>query len=228
MIFVAPAEVDPTRGKTLGDGGPSVLIRLGPAVTSRTILDDWVLAHELVHVGFPDVEPRHAWFEEGLATYVEPLARARAGLITPARVWRDFAENLPGGAPTPGGQGLDSETDNTRVYWGGALYFLLADLAIRERTAGRLRLDDALAAIVASGANAETTSTIDRVLDAADRATGTTVMREFYTQLGRQPGRVDVAALLARLGVHLDGGRLTFDDRAPLAAVRGALTARSR
>jgi hypothetical protein len=39
------------------------------------------------------------------------------------------------------------------------------------------------------------------------------------------PGSVDLAALWKRLGVRVDGGRVVFDDGAPLAALRLAITA---
>ena len=38
-----------------------------------------MLVHELVHHGMPNLADEHHWMEEGLATYVEPIARAQAG-----------------------------------------------------------------------------------------------------------------------------------------------------
>ena len=40
-----------------------------------------LFTHELVHVATPTVGPPHRWMEEGLATYLEPVVRARAGLL---------------------------------------------------------------------------------------------------------------------------------------------------
>jgi hypothetical protein len=33
------------------------------------------MTHEFVRTAFPDVADEHHWTEEGIATYVEPIAR---------------------------------------------------------------------------------------------------------------------------------------------------------
>ena len=38
-----------------------------------------MLTHEMVHLAFPSVDDKHHWIEEGIATYVEPIARIQAG-----------------------------------------------------------------------------------------------------------------------------------------------------
>jgi predicted metalloprotease with PDZ domain len=176
-------------------------------------------------VALPSVPPEHTWLAEGLATYVEPIARARAGLVSRERVWGDLVDGLPRGAPRPGDGGLVGARDFGRVYWGGALYFLLADLGVRERTNGKRSLDDALRAIVATGENGEATWTLDRFLGACERATETRIFRELYEELAVAGGTRDLAALFARLGVSKEGATVRLDDRAPFAKVRDAITA---
>ena len=61
----------------------------------------------------------HHWIEEGLATYVEPIARARAGGLTPQKVWGDMVDAMPQGLPKPGDRGLDFTHTWGRTYWGG-------------------------------------------------------------------------------------------------------------
>ena len=80
----------------MGNGGGAVLISVGVETDPATLLDDWILVHELVHVSFPDVST--PWAEEGLATYLEPFIRARVGLCTVDEVWRSLVEGLPLGA----------------------------------------------------------------------------------------------------------------------------------
>jgi hypothetical protein len=46
-------------------------------VTEANLDDDWVLTHEMIHFGFPSVEERHHWIEEGIATYVGRLPEPR-------------------------------------------------------------------------------------------------------------------------------------------------------
>jgi hypothetical protein len=115
-------------------GGPFITIALGRDATTASLADDWLLTHEMVHLAFPSLPEQHHWLEEGLATYVEPIAQARAGLLTPERVWFDFVVGLPQGQPQSGDRGLDRTPTWGRTYWGGALFYLRADLLIRQRT----------------------------------------------------------------------------------------------
>jgi predicted metalloprotease with PDZ domain len=227
MLFIVPGHSADTGGKTLGGGGASLLVSVGTRVTPRNLEEDWVVAHELVHVAFPDLDRRYSWFSEGLATYVEPIARARTGLVKSEKVWADMIEGLPQGLPRRGDSGLDGTREWGRLYWGGALYFFLADIRIHERTGGARSLRDALRAVVATGGNVESMWPLARVIEVGDAATGTKVLRELHEELGTSAGSVDLAALFRRLGVRLEGGVVRFDDGAPLAAVRDAILPRA-
>jgi predicted metalloprotease with PDZ domain len=224
VIVIAGKAGSPTRGETLGNGGPAVLIRVGRRVTAANIRDDWVITHELLHVTLPTLSREHVWLSEGIPSYVEPLARARAGLLSPEKLWGDLVEGLPLGLPEQGDQGLENTHTWGRTYWGGALFCLLADVSIRERTANRRSLDDALRAVVATGANVEARWDIEQFLATGDRATGTDVLHELFRQLALAPGSVDLPSLWARLGVCDRDGRVTFDDAAPLAPIRRSMT----
>ena len=113
---------NPTRGVTLGGGGASVLVRVGDGVNSATIRDDWVLTHELLHVVLPSLPHDQSWLSEGLASYLEPKIRVRAGSLTPERLWGDLVEGLPQGSPQPGDEGSAKTHTWGRTYWGGALF----------------------------------------------------------------------------------------------------------
>jgi hypothetical protein len=71
-------------GVTYGGRVPSIRIQVGRAADENALRDDWVLTHEMTHLAFPDLTTDDAWAEEGLATYVEPLARARLRGALPA------------------------------------------------------------------------------------------------------------------------------------------------
>jgi hypothetical protein len=225
VILMAGKPGNPTRGETLGDGGPAVLIRVGGGVTAANVRDDWVITHELLHVTLPTLAPEHVWLSEDIPTYVEPLARARAGLLAPEKLWGDLVEGLPQGLPAADDRGLENTHTWGRTYWGGALFCLLADLTIRQRTGNARSLDDALRAVIATGADAEVRWDVERMVEAGDRGTGTTVLHELFQQLALAPGSVDLGALWDRLGVRDRGGRVTFDEAAPLASIRRSMTA---
>ena len=213
-------------GTAYGWRGPLITIALGRDATAATLADDWLLTHEMVHLAFPSLPERHHWLEEGLATYVEPIAQVRAGLLTPERVWYDFVVGLPQGQPQSGDRGLDNTPTWGRTYWGGALFYLRADLLIRQRTGTRYGLEHALRAILAAGGSIDRDWTVDQVLDVGDQAVGVPVLRELYEEMAFQPMTVDVGTLWQQLGIRRHGKTVTFDDSAPLASIRNAITPR--
>jgi hypothetical protein len=227
LVLIIKGSGDNTRGETLGGGGPAVLVRASDLVNPNTTRDDWVLTHELFHANFPDVGREHAWLSEGLATYLEPVARARVGLISELKFWRDLIDGLPQGLPEAGDQGLEHTRTWGRTYWGGALFCLVVDVTLREKTGNRRSLDDVLRAIGKTGATDDVYWDIRRVLDTGDRVTGTTVLHDLYEQLAEKPGNVELSNLFARLGVRAEGDAVVFDDSAPLATIRRSITAPS-
>ena len=199
-------------------------MRAAPGLTPAALRDDWVVTHELLHVSLPSLGPEHAWLSEGIATYVEPVVRARTGLVTHEVYWRELVEGLPQGLPEAGDRGLERTNTWGRTYWGGALFCFVADIAIREQTRNTRSFDDALRGIVAAGADVEAHWTVERFIEVGDRATGTAALAELYRSMALAPGTIDLASLWQRLGVHVESGKVTFDDRAPLAPIRRAMT----
>ncbi len=213
-------------GTAYGWRGPLIVITLGRDATSASLADDWLLTHEMVHLAFPSLPERHHWLEEGLATYVEPIAQARAGLLTPERIWHDFVVGLPQGQPQSGDRGLNGTPTWGRTYWGGALFYLRADLLIRERTGNRYGLEHSLRAILDAGGSIDSDWSIDQVLDVAGQAVGVPVLRELYEEMAFRPITIDLRELWQQLGIRRQGNTVIFDDRAPLASIRNAITPR--
>jgi hypothetical protein len=213
-------------GVTMGEYGIlHIKVRVGAATDAPAFADDWVLTHEMVHTALPNLDRPQHWLEEGLATYVEPIARAHAGLESDAEVWRQLVLGLPKGEPERGDQGLDRTHTWGRTYWGGAMFCLLADLGIRERTANRVGLRDALRTLIESGWTMDRSATIEEVLARMDAAVGVPVLTELYRQHATTAVRVDLKDLWRRLGIAFDHGRITFDDAAPQAPLRRAISA---
>jgi hypothetical protein len=211
-------------GHTEGWDGPRIRIAVGTNSTRSDFAQDWMMTHEMVHLGFPSVAEEHHWIEEGSATYVEPIARARAGDLTPEKIWGDLVHGLPKGLPGPGDRGLDFTPTWGRTYWGGALFCLLADIEIRKRTGNRKGLEDALRAIVAAGGNIESQWPVIKTLRIGDDATGVPVLSELYEKMKASPSPVDLNALWKELGVERKEGRIRFNDSAPLATIRRTIT----
>lgn len=209
--------------RTLGNGGASIFVPLGTRSTAAELEGGWAMVHEMLHVAFPNLPREQAWLEEGMATYVEPILRARQGLTTPEQAFARLQKRMPFGLPLAGDRGLDHTPTWGRKYWGGAMFCLLADVEIRRRTGNARSLDDALRAILAAGGNVANRWDVERTIAIGDAATGVTVLAELHARMGAQPVAVELDALWRRLGVTAAGDAVTFDEAAPLAAIRRAI-----
>ncbi len=190
--------------------------------------DDWVMVHEMFHAAMPDLALRHRWMQEGLSTYLEPVARAQACRIDAKQVWSTWLAMMPKGRPGALDHGLDRSPGWARTYWGGALYWLLVDVDIRAASDNRESVRDAVRGLLDAGGNGRASWAASRVVAVADDATGGYALRALYSRLADAPGDVDTDALFRRLGVVADGDDVRFDDAAPLARVRKAMTAGAR
>ncbi len=228
-VVIRPAEgrSGVFRGMTWGQRGALTRISLGQLTDQNELNNDWMMTHELVHMAFPDIageDREHHWIEEGMATYIEPIGRAQIGKLPLERVWGEMARYMPQGLPRDGDQGLDHTHTWGRTYWGGALYWLVADVKIRECTKNRQGLQDAMRAILEAGGNIENEWPITQVLKVGDKATGCTVLTDLYDQMKATPVQTDLADLWRRLGVEVQAGVVKFNDKAPLAKIRKAIT----
>jgi hypothetical protein len=105
---------------------------------------DWTTVHELSHLLIPRIEYRDRWLSEGLASYYQNVAKARAGLLSEQHAWQKLKRGFAKGRKAFSGS-LRSSRATKHLYWGGAAFFLLADIRLR---------------------NLPTPQTLDQVLDA--------------------------------------------------------------
>lgn len=209
---------------TYGFDSSAISVHVGREVSDALLQNDWMLVHEMVHLALPTVPRRSEWLLEGNATYVEPVARAQARQLSPQEVWRWAVEDMSKGQPGPDDQGLDHTHTWGRTYWGGAMYWLMAEINIYEKSRGRHMLRDALRAINrACGGNTAFWS-VERVTAVGDAAVGVNALAALYDSMKDRPVQVDLVGTLKRLGVSEVGGAIRFDDSAPLAALRRSIT----
>jgi hypothetical protein len=202
---------------------PSIYIRLGRDTRAEDLADDWTLTHEMVHLAFPNMAPSHLWIEEGLATYVEPIARYKIGVRTEKSIWLEWIQAMQQGQPKEGDRGLDFTRTWGRVYWGGALFALVADVEMRRKSGNRTGLRQALQGIADAGGTMKTWWTITDAFAAGDRAANTDVLSKQYQRMRAAPAPVNLDEIWSQLGVRIENGQVILDDRAPQAALRKAI-----
>ena len=211
-------------GRTTNDSGLMIQVSVGRDATAADLAADWVLVHEMVHLALPEVGRLHNWLAEGLAVYVEGIARAQFGNREITDLWSEYRRSMLLGLPHGGEGGMDQTPTWGRTYWGGALYCLQADVAIREQTGNRAGLQTALRAILNSTGGYRAERDIEEVLRIGDAATGTRVLEDLYRANKAAPVTPDLALLWSRLGIPDDPKSQPFDDHAPLAPIRIAIT----
>ena len=230
VIFVLPVEGSRiVFGSALGNAGAAVQVMVGERTPPEKFERDWILTHETVHLGFPNLGDDHRWLEEGLATYLEPLIRTQQGIHTEAELWKELRGGFAQGVLGSHERGYEDSQSWAHVYWGGAFFFFLADLEIRARTKNTKGLADALVGVLDDGGDIRTSRRVDRIFEVGDRATGVEVLRPLYENLGRSNAKaVDLPRLLEDLGVVGPEEKVELDDRASHAWLRRAILGRPR
>ena len=136
-------------GQTYRGGGAAVALLVSTHLDAEAARADWVAVHEIFHTGLPAMRPEDAWLFEGLASYYQNVLRVRSGRLTPAQGWAQLSEGFARGASAQTGRTLADESRDMHrthaywsVYWGGALWALRTDLALRALRPGSDGLDD--------------------------------------------------------------------------------------
>ncbi|HVR21056.1 MAG TPA: hypothetical protein VMS65_15195, partial [Polyangiaceae bacterium] len=108
LVVIAPIEKERgvKFGRLLPESAPAIVLLVGEKTTERDLRDDWMLTHELFHVGTPSYGAKSGWFDEGLATYFEPLIRVRLGWRSEADLWAEFLRDMPRGLDAMTRRGL--------------------------------------------------------------------------------------------------------------------------
>ncbi|MBV9619611.1 MAG: hypothetical protein JO341_01180 [Gammaproteobacteria bacterium] len=138
-------------------------------------------------------------------------------------MWGEELRAMPKGMPQREDQGLDHTHTWARTYWGGAMFCLVADVAIRERTHNARGLQQALRAILRASGGLSADWPIERVLHTGDAAVGADVLEALYARWKDTPVGADLPSLWHSLGVEAADGTVRLDERAPLAPVRRAI-----
>ncbi len=224
MLLVIPIDGATIRyGRVESDHTISVMAQIGAEEKPRALYDEWVLVHEFTHIGSPFVRDTGAWLNEGIATYVEPILRYRAGWRSRDSVWQEWLKNMPRGLEAMGVGGL-RDAARGGVYWGGGLFMLMSDIAIHQATNNRMGLQDCLVSVLNQGGDIRAVWHTDPMLSACDAAVGGSITRDLAAAHLGGGASVDLDSLWRRLGVSMDSaGNIHYDDSAPLASVRDSI-----
>lgn len=74
------------------------------------------------------------------------------------------------------------------------------------------------------GGNLEVDWPLERALDTGDAAVGVSVLSDLYSRMKATPIAIDLPQLWRQLGIEPAGNSVGFDNTAPLAPIRRAIT----
>jgi hypothetical protein len=206
-------------GRVLSLGGAVVTVLVGRQATPQDLYDDWVLVHEFLHLGSPLMRDTGAWLNEGIATFYEPVLRTRAGWKSEDQVWREWISAMPRGMPAITGIGLEN-AGRGGIYWGGALFVLMAEIESLLASGGETGFSDCLRTVLAEGADVTVKWPTMNLLHRCDALLGKPVIATLAQQHIEKGSAMDLDKLWRRLGVSLDGDKVRYDDGAELAWLR--------
>jgi len=218
-------------GESARGQGNALQLDIDPGRPESEFNEDWTAVHELSHLLHPYLGDRGSWLGEGLATYYQNVLRARSGLLTPKQAWQRLASGFQRGQAGPYDQSLeDAAADMAhshaflRVYWSGAAYWLAVDMDLRRRSGGKLTLDTALSRFRDCCLPAYREWKPEDFVAKLDAALGVKTFTQHYREFARLKRFPDWQAALARLGVVAGDDSVTFEDGAPDAWIRIAIT----
>jgi hypothetical protein len=206
-------------GRVLSLGGAVVTVLVGAQATPQDLYDDWVLVHEFIHLGSPLMRDTGAWLNEGIATFYEPVLRTRAGWKSEDDVWREWIASMPRGMPAITGVGLEN-AGRGGVYWGGAVFVLMAEIESLQASGGKIGFSDCLRTVLAEGADVTVKWPTMTLLDRCDALLGKQVIAPLAKQHIEKGSAMDLDGLWRRLGVSMEGNVVRYDDKAELAWLR--------
>jgi len=128
-----------------------------PSYEIEEFYQDWTATHEFSHQLLPKVGYNDIWLSEGLASYLQYVLMGQSGVLTQEQAWLRIYQGLQRGeqgtkkvkneplSATSNQRKRGGRSGRTmRIYWSGALYFLKADIALREQSKGTIGLNHIL------------------------------------------------------------------------------------
>ena len=211
------------RGCTFATDPPSIAVTVGTETSGQEFDNDWVLAHEMVHISVPDLAQAHLWFEEELAGYVEALARTWSGHRDERKMWHYLHRGIAQGEPRSHEGGLDGTRRWGRVSWGSVLFFLEADVTMRTLQPQGGGLPAVLRAWRERGLDIRKPGRLSTLLRIADEVAGAPVFTKIYARTGTARGESQPQNQWRALGLLNECGEFRVPEHSPPHSLRARL-----
>ena len=198
----------------------------------NSLRGDWTAMHEFSHLLIPFPGNDQPWFSEGLASYLQYLLMARAGILSADEAIKRLDRGFRRGIDDDGHGDVALETLSRemwrrhafrRVYWSGAAYFLAVDTELRRK--GKGSLTQVLGQFVACCRQQNRHWTVDTLVQAFDRLSGTTLFADTRSSMMPQTGFPDLSRSYEYLGLVRTEAGLSLTSGSPWRERRQQLVA---
>jgi hypothetical protein len=209
-------------------GDPAnILLVINPAFGYDELISDWTAFHELSHLLLPYRGYGDIWLSEGLATYYQNIIQARSGLLDETWMWRKIAAGFERGLNdqqwrqlnlTEVSDNLGETRQYMRVHWSGVLFWLSADVALREQHGNSL--DELLQQL--NDCCAGRTMSAEAIVEKLDELANTELFVTLFREYRLSHSIPDYKPALAHLGIEQRklSNAITLSDNAPGSQIR--------
>jgi hypothetical protein len=128
-------------GEVNRESPSEVVLVINKNASLKQLNDDWTIYHEFSHLLIPYDAGDERWLSEGLASYYQNILQARIGMFDEEKMWKKLFEGFERAKKQTNysyqklsylSENMESNHNFMRIYWSGALYWLEADIALRQ------------------------------------------------------------------------------------------------
>jgi len=185
-----------------------------PSYDIEDFYSDWNATHEFSHQLLPKIRYDDIWLSEGLSSYLQFVLLSQSGKISQEKAWLKIHKGFQRGEK--GTKKLKNETLSAssrkrkskgrsgrtmRIYWSGALYFLKADVALREASGGKQGLNDVLLKLNRCCIEGSKVWVGEELASKLDELSGVAVFRQLYQEFSNATHFPEYQSTFEQLGV---------------------------
>ncbi|MFT5161814.1 MAG: hypothetical protein ACI9FJ_000380 [Alteromonadaceae bacterium] len=162
--------------------------------------DDWTAAHELSHMLVPFINRDELWLSEGIASYYQNVARAKAGMISPQKGWSKLLAGFSRGTKAAKKESLSNSSAIMQMYWGGAALYMMADAQLRKQSNNQQSVATVLSQFNRCCRPSITRWSGLKLMLQFDKISGTKIFSRLYYSEAQQRRFPDIMPVLKALG----------------------------
>lgn len=178
-----------------------VHFHVNPEFSLKEFMNDWTAPHELSHLLIPYLGSEYSWFAEGFASYMQYQVMRELKIFNDNEILEKYTDHITGADAeyryhqlsfAKAARYLRIDGKYPVMYWGGAIFFLSTDHALKKRKhPGMIALlSDFLVCCRRDRNNMQS------LIRQFDRLSGTRLFRSHLVEFNNTPGFPDYSHLL--------------------------------